>query len=302
MHHQQEMLDKYIKYLKELKIEWVRLTLDFNDQPNLQSITYLIKECQKNDIKVVGLLSNIIAGNIVNIIFPRLKNKPVIEQADEYRSFVIKYVSGLKKYIKHWQILNEVNTRRFWVKRPNPAEYVMILKETSDIIKKIDSKAKIIFSGILENDDRRFRPFIMKDYYINSLLHNAILYFDIASFHPYVKECFISLQNKHYYYSKVTKLIDKAKNQMTDSKKPIWITEFGISHKWVRISKKDIAWVYWMIYKYCCDNGIMFFLWQLFDIRQPGHEPLSPEKYFGLLDTNLKPKETYHEFLKLIRG
>ena len=120
IHQKKEQIDLYISRLRELKIEWIRLTLDYNNQPNINSIHYLTKQCQKHHIKVVGLLSNIVPGTIINLLYPRLKNKPIVDQIDKYKRFVTTYVFLLKHYVKHWQILNEVNTRRFWIKTPNP--------------------------------------------------------------------------------------------------------------------------------------------------------------------------------------
>lgn len=298
-HKDRKSLDIYINSLVELKVEWIRLMFDFLHPIEINIYEYFIDKCIKNNIKILGLLINNVYGLISNVFFPQFFNTPIYEEQQKYYSFVRYIVKTYSKKILYWQILNEVNTVRFWTNDPNPQEYILLLKKTRKIIRSIDEHAHIFFGALVGNDSNVLLPSQKAHFFKESMMIGAEDYFDIVSFHPYFYDCYFSLRNKEHYLKMIKKNIDIILQVRDTHKKPVWITEFGISPRWVRIHPKEIACIYWEAYKLCRKNEIPFFLWQLTDTRRHIYLPGMPEKYFGLLDEELKPKKVYNELVKL---
>ena len=91
------------------------------------------------------------------------------------------YVSALARHFKgrvtHWEVWNEPNVG-FWGREPNPAEYVELVKITSEQIRKHVPDAKIIGGAISGGANC--------NEFIRGLVENKIAdYIDIFTYHPY---------------------------------------------------------------------------------------------------------------------
>jgi len=299
-HKDRKSLDIYIKSLNELQVEWVRLMFDFLHPIETEVYEYFIHECKKNHIKILGLLINNVHGRVSNVFFPQFFNTPIYEEQKKFNSFVKHVIKIFKKDVTHWQVLNEVNTVRFWTSHPSALEYVSLLKKSHKTIRSIDNNARILFGSLVGNDNNVLLPLQPAHFFRDSMKIGAENFFDIVSFHPYFLDCYFSLRDKEHYIKMIKKNIDIIVKVRDIHKKPVWITEFGISPRWVRLKPYEIAFVYWTAYRLCSKNRIPFFLWQLTDTRRHVYLPGMPEKYFGLLDEDLHPKKVYNEFIKLV--
>lgn len=301
-HKDKKSLDIYIHSLDELRVEWVRLMFDYLRPAKLSELTYFITQCREYRIKILGLLINNVPGLLSNVFFPQFFNTPIYDEQKKFYSFVKHMVKKFKKEITHWQILNEVNTIRFWTKDPNPEEYVSLLKKSHKTIKSIDTNARVLFGALVGNDSNVLLPSQRANFFKDSMKIGAGDFFDMVSFHPYFADCYFSLRGKDHYVKMIKKNIDQLIELRNRYKKPIWITEFGISPRWVRLKPHEIAFIYWKTYRLCSKNRMPFFLWQLTDTRRHIYLPGMPEKHFGLLGEDLHPKKVYNEFVKLVSG
>lgn len=301
-HQDRKSIDIYIKTLIELRVEWVRLMFDFLDPVETEVYEYFINKCKKNKIKILGLLVNNIHGKVSNIFFPYLFHIPIYKQQKNFFRFVKDTVTRFKKKVSYWQILNEVNTIRFWTNDPSPSEYVSFLKKAHKTVKSIDNNARILFGSVVGNDNNVLLPLQSSHFFRNSMKIGAKDFFDVASFHPYFADCYFSFKDKKYYLEMIKKDINVILKVRDMHKKPVWITEFGISPRWIRLKPHEVASIYLFTYKLYRDKGIPFFLWQLTDTRKHVYLPGNPEKHFGLLGEDLHPKKVYNELIKLVNG
>ncbi|MFH0874985.1 MAG: hypothetical protein V1859_03545 [archaeon] len=76
--------------------------------------------------------------------------------------------------------------------------------------------------------------------------------------------------------------------------KEIWITEFGISKLYTfSLDYIDVGYIYVQMLKYAANNKIKFFIWHLHDINSENISVFNPERYFGIVNSDLQTKESY---------
>ena len=93
-------------------------------------------------------------------------------------TFIKKAIERYKEKISYWEIWNEPNHPHYWGAAPSGAEYGKLVSATSDVIKSVDSKAKII-GGALAGLDPEFTA--------NFLANGVAKKIDILSFHNYAE-------------------------------------------------------------------------------------------------------------------
>lgn len=136
-----------------------------------------------------------------------------------------------KRPLRSWQIGNEPNFKYF-VTRPNPAEYGQWVKLTSAAIRSGDPGAKIVLAGLFARPKegagkwKRVRP--RRAYFASEFLQ--IMYkrtpgvrssFNAVAIHPY-----------SYFYWELTPEMEEIRSLLRrnhDAGKGIWITELGWS-------------------------------------------------------------------------
>ncbi len=297
-HDSRQEIDIYVQRLMQLGTEWVRLEFDFVNTANKELTRYFVEKCRESNIKVLGLLSSSVIGKIINLVIPQLGNKPVYKFKKEYSIFAADTAKEYRELITHWEILNEVNTRRFWVGKPNPKEYVEVLQITADAIKSQNSNSKIVFAGILGSDTKWDNiPFSYQNYYKEAIAAGAADYFDIASFHLYGIHSYISRWSASQHLEWCTKQLQIIHALVKNfSDKELWITEFGIGPRYMKMGPQGISKTYATMYQICRSLNIPLFIWTLNDWIDSRYEKWTPENYFGLLDVKLTPKPTFDYF------
>jgi hypothetical protein len=133
-----------------------------------------------------------------------------------------------RRPIRTWQIWNEPNFKYF-VARPNPAEYGKLVKISSTAIASADPGAKVILAGLFARPkEAAFKKpprqaytaveFLEQMYDRNPGIKST---FDGVSLHPYVTE-----------YKRLPSEIEEVREEMKlegDGGKGLWITEIGWS-------------------------------------------------------------------------
>lgn len=193
------------------------------------------------------------AGNL-NTGAGHQQEPPTPAHYDEYAAFVLKSIqrygpsgnfNGSFKPISEWEIWNEPNLDQFWSPTQNFAQYALLLKTTSDVIKAnplIAKNVKIVHAGIASAD----WLWLWQCYNANPSYGDN---FDILSVHPYYIDInsgprditamdaddptysplgFIGSISDTTYYGKVYNLRNLM-HLMGDANpdKPIWVTEVG---------------------------------------------------------------------------
>ncbi len=133
-----------------------------------------------------------------------------------------------KRPLRTWQIWNEQNFKYF-VAKPNPAEYGKLLKLSATTIKAADPGAKLILGGMFARPNEathNFKPpqayfaadFLQQLYETTPGIKSK---FQGVALHPYTSN-----------YKRLTPYIEEFRNVLKanqDAGKPLWITELGWS-------------------------------------------------------------------------
>lgn len=297
-HYKKYELDRYTELIKNLGAEWVRIEFDFyNDDPKKdEAFDYLITKLHENGIKMLGVLAGIVPATLMALMNSSVKFRNPLDVLDKYLVFVKDHCERYKGKIKHWQVWNEVNLRRFWMRKANPDEYFELLKATIPVIKDIDADNKIV-SGPICGDDVKFLFFGFEINYLSTLMDKGLAdYVDIIAFHPYIASNYIGFASIKTMERRLHERIDTFLNKYTQSGKEIWITELGITKYTVlreKRSTEDIGDLYISVLDKTLNKGIKTFLWVLTDFKDKYYSFFNPEPHFGLTDFDLNEKDNY---------
>ncbi|MCP5511657.1 MAG: cellulase family glycosylhydrolase [Leptospiraceae bacterium] len=292
-HQSESDLRTYIDSLKKLKTEWIRLELNYFDPIPEVVLDFFVREVHQSGIKILGLLTGLVPGTFINCTAPGLKFWNPLDRLDSYIEFVTKYVSRYQSSIDHWEIWNEPNTLRFWIKKPNSSEFVRLIKETSPIIRSLQPNSTIVMGGIMGDDTNVYAPFQKIDFLRECLEKGIDDFVDIYNFHPYIPACYMSWKKKEFYTTEIKRSINLYLEKYHDVNKPHWISEIGICPLWVRVSQREIAEVLFELYQYSRSLNLHYFLWTLTDFNDKEYSRLNPETAFGVLNWELEEKELY---------
>jgi hypothetical protein len=130
--------------------------------------------------------------------------------------------------IRTWQIWNEQNFKYFVV-RPNPADYGKLLNISFSAIRSVDPAAKLILGGMFSQPrEARFKAKPPQAYYATDFLER------LYSSTPGIKRKFIGVALHPYTikYQELTPDIEAFRQVLVenhDAGKPLWITEIGWS-------------------------------------------------------------------------
>ena len=296
-------ITKIIAYLEKLKVDWVRINLDVQrakEPEYINTLKLVVQKLKEKKINMLGLVTEFVPGNFTNMFFSHLKFKKVEENVDEILQSVKLFASNLD--IKHWEIWNEQNIHRFWHSTPNPLSYVDFVAKTSKVIKEIKKDAKIIFGGVNGNDIDSVFPeikslFYYKNYIQRALKSDVAKFTDLIAFHPYHIACYISTHDKHWFKSKVVKLIDNLVDKYPKAK--FMVTEFGINPSFnFGINVKDIVEIYQSLIEHAKKKNIPICFYNLIDHPKFNYSKFAFDNNFGFLDNDLNEKKLYKEFIK----
>jgi len=115
-----------------------------------------------------------------------------------------------------WQVWNEPNFAAYWNGKPNPRQYVAMVRSVHTAIRAVDRRARIMLAGLPES--RGGMPIVrfLRGIYA---LRGARALFDVVALNPYARDA-----------RGVTAAIKRVRAVMSaggDARKPIWLTELG---------------------------------------------------------------------------
>ena len=297
-------IDVLISSLQKLKVRWVRLEIDYLkyvEPEKLEAIDYFCDQCLKNNIAVVGLFSQFVPASLRNLFFPHHLHTPVMSNMKPFLSFVTTVVHRWKNNIFYWEIWNEQNSKRFWINKPSPKEYVTFLKQIHTIIRVQNPRAKLLFGGVNGNDitPMMYMPkhyFHYKGFIEECINLGAAKYVDMFAFHPYTLSCYISFKTADQIAAEIIARIQETYEKYKSQR--LVISEIGVSPLLnPKLDPKGIAHIYKKIISYCETIDIPISIYALADQLSSHYGALNPDRDFGFLDYELQEKELLKEFI-----
>ena len=83
--------DKTLKNLNKLRCSWIRLEFDyylfFENNLEFENIDKICKFAKQHNIKILGVLSGKVPGNLDNLINPSKKYPYILDNIDSYKKF-----------------------------------------------------------------------------------------------------------------------------------------------------------------------------------------------------------------------
>jgi hypothetical protein len=164
----------------------------------------------------------------------RTNHPPGPGHLDEFRTFVRsaaeRYGAGGTFWATHpsippvpvvwWQLWNEPNFPSFWYRKPNPKQYVRLLRVFHGAVKEGDPAAKVVLAGLFPTPGEQVKRGIDLDPYLTAIYrHGGKPLFDAAAIHPYAGRPAMSLA----YIRDARRIMARFR----DKSSPIWVTEIG---------------------------------------------------------------------------
>lgn len=207
--------------MRDNKIGWARINLNWNDLEPVQGV---------RDPDVMADLDDCIGQANRSSIRPLVVfqgspewanggkdwNTPPINP-DDYASALGYLAERYKGTVKAWEIWNEPNFDSFWT--GTPQQMTGLMKAAYPAVKKADPRAYVLLPGLAQNDAG-----YLKELYKSG----AKDYFDVVSTHVYTR---VPPQTPYKKAGNVSiagvQGVINIMKQFGDTKKPVWLTEFG---------------------------------------------------------------------------
>ena len=292
-------IDIIIQHIIHLWVEWIRWEFDFFKDTNIKIENYAIKEFNKNNIKVLWVLSGIVPGTLKNIVSPSWIYQPITKNTKKYQQFIYDNIKRHKQYISYRQIWNEPNTKRFRINKPEPKDYVNLIKESASIIKKEQPHALVVSGWIFYDPSQSFLPNYNKNFIKECIILWIDKYIDIYAVHPYSLSCYIWYNNPQKLIERTIKNIESwLKDSLIPTNKEIRITEFWISSTRTFYTSQEKTLIYSKLYNTLKTRNIPFFIRNICDFWHTQHWLWNPEKTFWLLTKDYWIKKEFTDLRK----
>lgn len=184
---------------------------------------------------------------------------------------------------RHYQILNEVNTARFWGGPPDPAAYARALQKVYRVVKKEFPEVTIVAAGLATSD-----VLYLKDFADAGGLKGA----DAIAVHPYTFPVpFVGWDE-----------LALTDFQALAGATPVWVTEIGwptADHAEGVTESEQAAYLLHSIPALQV-HGVERVFW--YDYRDDGADSKAVESNFGLIRRDNSPKLAVRPFVRLVSG
>ena len=255
--------------------QWIRTDFDWSAvwTPRKDSLTF--KHLEKVVNSVLPYNQNIL-GILTVSHHPKLKS--------EWEYYVTQTTSHFKPTIRYWEIVNEADLKQKQISTFGYSDYVRQLQSSYKIIKKVDKRATVLFSGIAD----------VNNLFIDSIFkRNVSEYFDVMNIHHYANgndepEIFVD------YFRRV-----KAKLNQYKIDKSVWLTETGCTTAPNWATEEMQSWRLPRIFLISFACGIDKVFW--YKSRSSELVPNDSECYFGLWHKDYTPKLAYYAYRTLIK-
>jgi len=294
MYNSEEKVSHAILLLKKLGISMIRVDFAWpqiepvEGEYHLTRIEYLLKECAKNNIEVMGVL-----GYTPAWAGPAWNEPPL--DIKRFARFAGDMATRYPQ-VKYWEVWNEPDNKSYWQKQDELTTYTKLLKDTYLALKSANPRATVLCGSLTDDGLYKFK---------NLLAHGGGGYFDILNIHPFVDplnpDC---IKNMAALINNFHRFLQKAGYD-----KKIWITEIGCpgrngSNKmwWCGQSPTEDEQAVFLtkVYGYLlADPRVEKIFWAFFqDTPQHFHNAVDD---FGLIRDDFSAKPSYKAYQKIIR-
>jgi polysaccharide biosynthesis protein PslG len=225
---------------------------------------------------------------------------------DDYGDFVAMVAARYKGRVNHFQIWNEPNLGEEWTGKPDPAEYVRLLKNAYTKIKAANSDAVVLSAPLAINTENGPIHLNELDFLDQMYAAGAKSFFDVLSANAYGMDKPPSdAPNRSTLNFRRAELLRQVMEKNGDSGKAVWFNEYAWNASpkempkeellWQRVTEKQQAdWTIEGVEKALRDwpwAGV-FCSWYF---RQVGDiPPTRSEYYFRLVDPDFTPRPVYN--------
>ena len=182
-----EVADRDLNLMREAGFTWVRQTFDWYDiesagkgARNWQQADEVVRLVNEKELKLLARVS-------MDPEHPVEWAGPPPANADHFADFLFDMATRYQGKVHAYQVWNEPNLAREWGgKRPNPGEYVTLLKKAYEAIKRADPNAIVITAGMAPTgtDDATAMPDdVFYEAMYRAMGGNSDGYFDVLGVH-----------------------------------------------------------------------------------------------------------------------
>lgn len=206
--------------------------------------------------------------------------RPAHEHLDQWLEYVRRVVQRYGDRIRYWEVWNEPNLEGFWRDKPDPRDYVKLLKATYRTIKQIDPRLVVLLGGTSG---------IPWPYLEGVYEAGGKPYFDVMNVHPYR---YPASPEERPLYDDLVRL-RALMLERGDGQKPIWITEMGWpTHQGRRgVKESRQAELLARAYLLALHAQVDVIFW--YEFQAPEGKPDYNEHHFGIVHRDLRPKPAY---------
>jgi hypothetical protein len=228
----------------------------------------------------------------------------------DFGDFVHAVVSRYKGRVEHFQLWNEPNLGEEWTGRPDPPEYVRLLRTGYERAKEANPQAVILSAPLAINNEQGPIHLNELDFLDQMYQAGAKPFFDIVSANAYgMDKPPGDPPSKTTLNFRRVELLRQVMEKHDDANKAVWFNEYGWNASPREMPKEDLIWqrvterqqADWTV------EGVLraqrewpwagvFCTWYF---RQVGDVPATKsEYYFRLVDPDFTPRPIYNAIKK----
>jgi polysaccharide biosynthesis protein PslG len=309
--YSQDTLDTSLAMMREAGIQWVRLNWSWKDfQPieapfDFSQFDLVAAAAQEHGIHLLPILTAVPAwastapadliaerGNLSPV--DRYRPRDINEWLTYIRTVVERYdgdgledAPGSPRF-DYWEVWNEPNLSLFWPPQPDAAEYVELLRVTSEAVHEVDPTAQVVLGGLSGSGvNVEGTGYLQQVYQLG-----GAAYFDVVSIHLYMHPT-LDVTRFQDALTGVRQVMD----DNSDETVPIWLTEVGWSDTpdaWGQptASPEEIASFLTDVYSAPLPVDKIFW----YNFRNIFDNSPDVEHNFGLIYNDFTPKPAYEAY------
>jgi hypothetical protein len=315
----QTQLSSEFAGISQLGVGWVRVDISWADIQPIGPSQYawskmdaIVSTAKTYHIKILGDIDYAPVWAMPSGCTFNEKCPPsnLSQFADFAASVASRYQSAGMQY---WEIWNEENLGGFWTPAPSAAMYTQLLKLSYEAIKNVQPNATVL-SGGLGDLDRSPYSVNQQTFLTEMYQDGAAPYFDALGFHAYSFPALPSYVALWSGWSMIDDIPDSIRAIMDangDTKKQIWITEYGAptdgpgaeatttdpnynnSPDYVSQALQTEM-LTQAVDQYKTTSYLGGFFW--YSYKDLGTSTDTAENFFGLLNYNGMPKPAYYAY------
>jgi len=309
--------ERTIKMIQEAGIAWVKQQFPWEDLEQPRKGQFFDTKYNQNTWDKYDEIVKLAEDAGLQLII-RLDRPPAWARSDkdhperppdnfaDYGDFVATVANRYKGRVNHFQIWNEPNLGEEWTGKPDPAEYVRLLKIGYQRVKEANPQALVLTAPLAINMETGPLHLNELDFLDQMYQAGAKDSFDVVSANAYGMDKPPSdPPSKSVLNFRRVELLRQVMEKNGDADRAIWFNEYGWNASPKEMPKEDLIWqrvtekqqAEWTVegVQYARKNwpwGGVFCTWYF---RQVGDiPPTRSEYYFRLVDPDFTPRPVYN--------